>query len=97
MRDKDKEIKDLLDRIFELIESDLKKPTKLMESNALDIPIQSTLILQKMLLARFGKNEKLLVSSTQEIMRITVQYYNTLHARRLGFFVRLKDKFFKKV
>lgn len=94
MRDRDKEIKDLLDKIFELIESDLKKPTKLMESNALDIPIQSTLILQKMLLARFGKNEKLLLSSIKEIMQITIRYYNTLHAKKLGFVIRLKNKFF---
>lgn len=99
MKIKEKELKEingLLNKTLEIIEGTVKKPSKLREDNALDVTLQGTAILQKILLERFGKvSDEVLLNSVKEIMKITVDYYNAHHGKKLGFVAKLKKKFFK--
>lgn len=86
---------ELIEEALGLIDKSVPRPRQLKESNALDTQIQSLIILQKMLLTRFGKNEKLLLPAVKEIVQIMINYYNASHAKNLGFLVRLKSRFFR--
>jgi hypothetical protein len=90
-----KQINALLDKALEIVEGNIKKPSKRRQDTALDVPLHSTAIIQKLLLQRFGTKEELLVLSMKSIMQTTVNYYNAIHAERLGFMAKLKKKFFE--
>ena len=89
------QINELLGKALDIVEKNIQKPSKRKQTNALDVPLHSTAILQKLLLQRFGTKEKLLVISMKSIMQTTVNYYNVIHAERLGFMAKLKNKFFE--
>lgn len=90
-----KQVNALLDEALEIIEGNIKKPSKRRQDTILDVPLHSTTIIQKILLQRLGTKEELLVLSMKTIMQTTVNYYNAVHAERLGFVAKLKKKFFE--
>lgn len=85
-----KEINELLNKALDIIEAKIPKPSKIMNSNFLDVSMQSTAILQKILLARFGESRDNLKLSLENIIKSTLNYYNSRHAQNLGFKVKIK-------
>lgn len=89
-------IQDLLDKTLILIERNIPKPSKKTNDNTLDVTLESIVVIQSLLLKRFGGTPEE-SSEIHKIMQSFVDYYNNLYANKSGFPVRVKKKFFKSL
>lgn len=91
-----KAIQDLLDKALILIEKNIPKPSKKTNDNILDVTLESIVVIQSLLLKRLGGTPEE-SSEIYKIIQSFVDYYNNLYAKRSGFPVRIKKKFFKSL